>query len=47
VAAVLREEGSEAEIQPAQKVGALNGHRALVLGAPLPGNRRGGRGEKA
>lgn len=35
VAATLREAGFEPEIQPARKVGSLNGHRALVLGAPL------------
>jgi menaquinone-dependent protoporphyrinogen oxidase len=35
VAAVLREEGFEADLQLARKVGALNGHRALVVGAPL------------
>ena len=35
VAAILREEGLEPLLQLAQKVGALNGHRALVVGAPL------------
>jgi menaquinone-dependent protoporphyrinogen oxidase len=35
VAAELREAGREVAIQPAQKVAALNGYRAIVLGAPL------------
>ena len=35
MAATFREEGLEVVVQPAQKVRALNGHRAVVLGAPL------------
>jgi menaquinone-dependent protoporphyrinogen oxidase len=35
VAATMREEGIEAVATPAQKVAALDGYRAVVLGAPL------------
>lgn len=35
IAATLREAGLEVVVQPAQKAGAINGHRALVLDAPL------------
>jgi menaquinone-dependent protoporphyrinogen oxidase len=35
VAAALRECGLEANVQPAAKVRALEGYRAVVLGAPL------------
>jgi menaquinone-dependent protoporphyrinogen oxidase len=35
VAAILRDEGLAPDLQPARKVAALGGHRAVVLGAPL------------
>ena len=35
MAATFREEGLEVVVQPVQKVRALNGHRAVVVGAPL------------
>lgn len=35
VAATLREGGLEADVRPMQEVRTLEGHRAVVLGAPL------------
>ena len=35
VATTFRDEGLQVAIKPAQKVVALNGYRAIVLGAPL------------